>query len=67
MGSNSHIILRIPALGIRSLEQAERAVLVRALRESGGHAESAATLLGMGASTMYRKIVEYDISDEERY
>lgn len=61
------VLLRIPDLGPDSLEAAERAVLVRALRASGGHAETAAELLGMGASTMYRKIVEHGITEEERY
>ena len=61
------IVLRIPDLSPTSLGQAERAVLVRALRDSGGHAETAADLLGMGASTMYRKIVEFEITDGERF
>lgn len=61
------IILRIPDLSGTSLREAERAVIVRALRESGGHAETAAELLDIGASTMYRKISELDILDSERY
>lgn len=61
------VILRIPDLGPDSLIEAERAVLVRALRQAGGHAETAAEILGMGASTMYRKIVEHGITEEERY
>ena len=61
------IVLRIPDLGPLSLVDAERAVLIRALKDSGGHAETAADLLGVGASTMYRKIVEHGITDEERY
>jgi len=61
------IILRIPDLGPDSIVQAERAVLVRALRDSGGHAETAAALLDIGASTMYRKIVEQGIAEEERF
>lgn len=61
------IILRIPNLSGKSLTEAERAVIVRALKDSGGHAESAADLLEMGASTMYRKINEHNIKEEERY
>jgi len=61
------IVLRIPDLSPTSLVDAERAVVVRALKDSGGHAETAAELLGMGASTMYRKIVEHGITEEERY
>lgn len=60
------IVLKIPDLNKDSLREAERAVILRALRQSGGHAETAATLLGMGASTMYRKIVEHGISEDER-
>jgi transcriptional regulator of acetoin/glycerol metabolism len=60
------VVLRIPGLGPQSFEQAERAVLVRALRDSGGHAETAADLLGIGASTIYRKIVDHDITEAER-
>jgi len=61
------IVLRIPDLSPASMVDAERAVLIRALKDSGGHAETAAELLGMGASTMYRKIVEHGITEEERY
>lgn len=61
------VILRIPDLGPASLEAAERAVLVRALRQFGGHAETAAELLEIGYSTMYRKIKEHGITEEERY
>lgn len=61
------ILLRIPNLSGKSLTEAERAVIVRALKDSGGHAESAADLLEMGASTMYRKINEHNIKEEERY
>ncbi len=60
------ILLRIPDLSRNSLTEAERQVILRALKESGGHAETAADLLGMGASTMYRKIVEHGISEDER-
>lgn len=61
------IVLRIPDLNPLSMVEAERAVLVRALKQSGGHAETAADLLGMGASTMYRKIAEHGILEVERY
>ena len=61
------IVLRIPDLSPSSMVEAERAVIVRALKQSGGHAETAADLLGMGASTMYRKIAEHGITEKERY
>ena len=60
------VLIRIPNLSGKSLTEAERGVIVRALRESGGHAETAADLLEMGASTMYRKIAEHNITQEER-
>ena len=60
------IVLKIEDLSGDSLRQAERAVILRALRDSGGHAETAADLLEMGVSTMYRKIVEHEISEDER-
>lgn len=60
------IVLRIPDLSAQSLTDAERAVIVRALKEAGGHAETAADTLNMGASTMYRKINEHKITEEER-
>lgn len=60
------IILRIPDLSENSLTEAERSVIVRALRDANGHAETAAVTLGMGASTMYRKINEHNITEEER-
>lgn len=60
------IVLRLNDLNENSLREAERGVIVRALREAGGHAETAATTLGMGYSTIYRKIVEHDITQEER-
>lgn len=60
------IVLRLNDLHENSLQEAERAVIIRALRDAGGHAETAAITLGMGYSTMYRKIVEHDITEEER-
>ncbi len=60
------VLIRIPNLSGKSLTEAERQVIIRALKESGGHAEMAADLLEMGASTMYRKIVEHNITEEER-
>lgn len=60
------VLLRIPDLSENSLTEAERSVIVRALKDSGGHAETAADLLGMGASTMYRKIAEHNITEQER-
>lgn len=60
------IVLRLNDLNENSLQEAERAVIVRALRAAKGYAEKAARTLGMGYSTMYRKIVEHEITEEER-
>ncbi len=60
------IALRLEDLHNGSLREAERAVILRALRDAGGHAETAADTLGMGASTMYRKIAEHEITEAER-
>jgi DNA-binding NtrC family response regulator len=44
-----------------SLEAYERHVLVRALRESGGDAREAARRLGIGRSTLYRKLAGHGL------
>jgi transcriptional regulator of acetoin/glycerol metabolism len=59
--------LRIDEIGPGFLREAERAAILRALREVGGNVERAAALLGIGKSTMYRKVVEHEITEEERY
>lgn len=60
------MVLRLDDLHEGSLREAERAVIVRALNAAQGQAEKAARTLGMGYSTMYRKIVEHAITAEER-
>lgn len=62
------MILHLPTqkLGKQSLKHAERAVLVKALRQCKGDAARAAKLLGMGTSTMYRKIDSFGITNKER-
>jgi transcriptional regulator of acetoin/glycerol metabolism len=59
--------LRVDEIGPGFLREAERAAIIRALRECGGNAELAATRLGIGKSTMYRKVVEHEITEEERH
>jgi len=44
-----------------SLEAYERAALGRALRESGGDASAAAQRLGIGRSTLYRKLARHGL------
>ena len=59
-----NVILKLPVLTLRD---AKRQAILKALSLSDGHAEAAAELLGIGKSTMYRLIVELEISEKERY
>ena len=43
-----------------SLEELERRAILRALRESGGDKLLAARLLGIGKTTLYRKLKQYE-------
>ena len=42
-----------------ALEELERRAIVRALRETGGDKLAAARLLGIGKTTLYRKLKTY--------
>ena len=42
------------------LEELERRAIFRALRETGGDKLAAARLLGIGKTTLYRKLKQYD-------
>ncbi len=42
------------------LEELERRAIFRALRETGGDKLAAARLLGIGKTTLYRKLKEYE-------
>jgi DNA-binding NtrC family response regulator len=46
------------------LEQLERTAIVEALEGTGGHRLRAAELLGIGKTTMYRKLKEYGLDDD---
>jgi transcriptional regulator with PAS, ATPase and Fis domain len=50
---------------ILPLEELERRAILRALRESGGDKLSAARLLGIGKTTLYRKLKQYDARSRE--
>jgi two-component system response regulator HydG len=45
-----------------TLEQAERQLIRQALETCGGNRQTAATMLGIGERTLYRKIKEYGLS-----
>ena len=46
-----------------TLEQMERGAIVEALEKSGGHRLRAAEMLGIGKSTLYRKLKDYGLDD----
>ncbi len=48
---------------VSSLEQLERRAILRALEESGGDRLRAAKLLGIGKTTIYRKLKEYGLEN----
>ena len=48
------------------LEEMERRAIIRMLRETGGDKLQAARLLGIGKTTLYRKLKEYGIADPMR-
>ncbi|GAP54155.1 hypothetical protein AHiyo6_07200, partial [Arthrobacter sp. Hiyo6] len=47
-------------------EQSERDAIVAALAEAGGNKSRAAEILGIGRTTMYRKMRALKIDDDER-
>jgi DNA-binding NtrC family response regulator len=49
---------------ILPLEELERRAILRALRESGGDKLAAARLLGIGKTTLYRKLKQYATSSD---
>ncbi len=52
---------KLPQSGeLLSLKEQERRSIMRAMRESGGDKLAAARLLGIGKTTLYRKLKEYD-------
>ena len=48
-------------MGIKSVEQMERELIAKVLREVDGNRRKAAQLLGIGERTLYRKIKQYDM------
>ncbi|RZT88761.1 transcriptional regulator of acetoin/glycerol metabolism [Pseudonocardia sediminis] len=52
----------VPRSALRPVDEIERDAIVAALREVGGNRSAAAAALGLGRSTLYRKIRQYGIS-----
>ena len=48
------------------LDELERRAIMRALRESGGDKLAAARLLGIGKTTLYRKLKQYDAQSQSQ-
>jgi DNA-binding NtrC family response regulator len=51
--------------GVVPLEELERRAILRALREAGGDKLAAARLLGIGKTTLYRKLKEYEANSHK--
>lgn len=49
------------------LEQVEKQAILAALELTGGNRVKAAELLGIGKTTMYRKVTSYERQDKRRY
>ncbi len=61
-GPNERLPLRDELL---PLEELERRAVYRALRETGGDKLAAARLLGIGKTTLYRKLKQYEAEKQE--
>jgi DNA-binding NtrC family response regulator len=48
------------------LEELERRAILRTLRETGGDKLAAARILGIGKTTLYRKLKQYNMEHVER-
>jgi DNA-binding NtrC family response regulator len=51
---------------ILPLEELERRAILRTLRETGGDKLSAARMLGIGKTTLYRKLKQYHMEQAEQ-
>ena len=52
-----------PDNGLQSLEEIERAHIVKVLRSVGGHRDKAASILGITRSTLWRKINKFGLAE----
>jgi DNA-binding NtrC family response regulator len=48
------------------LEELERRAILKTLRETGGDKLAAARILGIGKTTLYRKLKQYSMKHEEQ-
>jgi DNA-binding NtrC family response regulator len=60
-GANDPAVERIPPQGVRPIEELERRAIAEALTETRGDRARAAVLLGIGRTTLYRKLKRYGI------
>jgi two-component system response regulator HydG len=62
-----HFSDRLPVASeeLLPLEELERRAILRALRETGGDKLAAARMLGIGKTTLYRKLKQYDPSSTQ--
>ncbi len=56
----------VAARSLSRYEQGERGAIVSALREAGGNKARAADILGIGRTTLYRKMRTLKIDADER-
>jgi len=48
------------------LTMLEREAITKALKETNGNKTQAAKVLGIGLRTLHRKLIEYELKDDER-
>ena len=54
-----------PASGTMNLEELERATIVRAMEHNKGNLSDVARQLGIGRSTLYRKLEQYGLKEKK--
>lgn len=52
---------------VATLEEIEREAIMRAIRDANGNKLLAARILGIGKTTLYRKVKSYDMGDNKDY
>ena len=64
-GANRTLATTAPAVpnGVITLQELEKRAIAHALRQTNGDRTTAASLLGIGRTTLYRKLKEYRIGD----